>query len=115
MGRARRACEQGWCQFLVLKPMALGGAFECLRIAEHAMQCGVPCVVTHMHDGPIAFAAAAALALALPGATAAAGLDRYGLDRAPFAIEIPSISATHLLTTHEPGLGLPETTLTQCY
>jgi L-alanine-DL-glutamate epimerase-like enolase superfamily enzyme len=58
---------------LVLKPMALGGA-TCRRLAR---EFGGPVVVTHLWDGPVALAAAAALARSLDGPVLACGLDRH--------------------------------------
>lgn len=67
----------GGCRALVLKPMVLGGALPCLELAERARRLGVASLVTHLFDGPIARAAAAGLALALPGERLACGLDEH--------------------------------------
>jgi L-alanine-DL-glutamate epimerase-like enolase superfamily enzyme len=55
---------------LVLKPMALGGLTHCWRLAEQARALGAGVVISHCFDGPFAWRAAAALALALPAGLA---------------------------------------------
>lgn len=59
---------------LVLKPMALGGFSECLRLADTAQAMGCAVVVTHLFDGPIALAAASVLACVVQSPEFAAGL-----------------------------------------
>lgn len=98
------ALRAGRLAAVVLKPALLGGLRRCVDLAARAARFGVPAVVTHLHDGPVARAAAAALALALPHA-APAGLDRYdGFERWPIA---PSAFAgpTRLAHAGAPGLG----------
>ncbi len=65
--------DRGLASVLVLKPMALGGFGACLRWAELAHRRGSQVVVSHLLDGPIAWHAATALAIAL-GGTLAHGL-----------------------------------------
>ncbi len=60
---------------IVLKPMALGGSLKCLDLAHQATERGVGVLVTHLFDGPVALAAAGALAQALPSPRLACGLD----------------------------------------
>jgi L-Ala-D/L-Glu epimerase len=62
---------------VVLKPTTLGGIERCLTIARAARALGARPIVTHTFDGPLAMAAAAELALALPDA-APAGLAPHG-------------------------------------
>lgn len=59
---------------VVLKPMALGGFSECLRLADTARALGSRVVVTHLFDGPIGLSAASVLALAVQSPRLAAGL-----------------------------------------
>jgi L-Ala-D/L-Glu epimerase len=74
---------------LVLKPMALGGFSRCFELARLAADLDLPCILTHLFDGPIALAAAAELALALPCRLLACGLDRHpGLAAWPSADEL---------------------------
>lgn len=61
---------------VVLKPTLLGGITRCLALARAASAVGAEPIVTHTFDGPVAMAAAAELALALPG-TRVAGLGRH--------------------------------------
>jgi o-succinylbenzoate synthase len=90
---------------LVLKPMALGGVEHCLRLAERARSLGASVVVSHCFDGPFAWRAAAALALALPldkahGLAPHAGLAAW--QTAPLPVR-----AGWLGGWSEPGLGAP--------
>ncbi|NUO47285.1 MAG: O-succinylbenzoate synthase [Polyangiaceae bacterium] len=99
--------ENPACAGLVLKPTVLGGLGPCLDLAVGAQKADKSVTITHAFEGPVARAAAAALALAC-GANVA-GLDGHGAlaafpalpcgmlsGRAPLAVE-PSSSA---------GLGL---------
>lgn len=90
---------------VVLKPTCLGllGALDLAAIAEKA---GASVIVTHAFDGPVARAAAAALALAVPGEVLACGLDRHaGLDAWP-PVETPSFEDAALVATDQPGVGI---------
>ncbi len=91
---------------IVLKPMVLGGALACLDLGRRAADLGVAAYVTHLFDGPVARAAGAHLALALPGQVLACGLDRHAaLDVWPSSKTATLGSAT--ITAHPaPGLGL---------
>ena len=60
-----RLCADGRVAAVVLKPAVLGGLFAALQTARQAGRFGVPSVVSHLFDGPIAYAAYAALACAL--------------------------------------------------
>ncbi len=96
--------EAGSCQVLVLKPMALGGFLRCLDLARLAALHGAAVLVTHLFDGPVALAAAAELALALPGRVLACGLSRHpGMTAGP---AIPQLTATEIVPSGRPGLGL---------
>jgi L-alanine-DL-glutamate epimerase-like enolase superfamily enzyme len=97
----------GQLRALVLKPMALGGLSSCLQLAREAAGQDVALVVTHLFDGPVALAATAALALALPGRVLACGLDRHpGLAAWP-VVDLPGWGAATLTPCERPGLGLP--------
>jgi L-alanine-DL-glutamate epimerase-like enolase superfamily enzyme len=52
---------------LVLRPMLVGGARVCMRLAEWAEQLGIAVTVAHSFDGPIAHAMSSAIALSLTG------------------------------------------------
>lgn len=95
------------CAGLVLKPTILGGLGACLDLAARARNADKSVTITHAFEGPVARAAAAALALACEASVA--GLDEHAAlaafpalpcgmlsGRAPLAVE-PSSSA---------GLGL---------
>jgi L-Ala-D/L-Glu epimerase len=90
---------------LVLKPMALGGLEHCWRLAELARKLGADVVISHCFDGPFAWRAAAALALALPagrahGLAPHAGLTGWSLRTLP-------VSHGSLEMWQNPGLGAP--------
>ena len=77
------------CGALVLKPMLLGGLWQCLALADLADQYDRDVVVTHMFDGRIALSACEALAAALPRAPLACGLDAAHLAaHAPVPAEV---------------------------
>jgi len=90
---------------LILKPVALGPE-RCLALARLAAAHDVPVTVTHTLDGPLGLAAAAALALALPGRVLAVGLDRHrGLDAWPPA-RIAALGDAEIRAADAPGLGV---------
>jgi L-alanine-DL-glutamate epimerase-like enolase superfamily enzyme len=90
---------------LVLKPMALGGIEHCLRLAERARSAGASVVVSHCFDGPFAWRAAAALALALPAGAAHGLAPHAGLAAWPSA-PLP-VRGAMLECWSAPGLGAP--------
>ena len=96
---------QRQARYVVLKPTALGGLTHCWRLAEHAILLGARPVLSHAFDGPYAWRATAALALALPvgsahGLAAHAGLEGWRLR------PLPGHQAC-LEVWPEPGLGAP--------
>lgn len=98
--------EAGKLAALVLKPMALGGFIRCLELADWAAQRKVPCFVTHLWDGPVALAAAAQLALALPSEILPCGLGRHAAIDAWPAIELPFHDRARVAAIDRPGLGV---------
>lgn len=77
---ASQLLEHPGCAGFVVKP-ALHGFFGARDLALSAMERGKDVVVTHTFDGPVALAAACELALSLPRAPLACGLDLHdGLD-----------------------------------
>jgi len=91
-------------RFVILKPMVLGGLSHCMELARRASALGLGVVVSHSFDGPVAFAAAAALALSIPTRSAQGLAPHPGLAAWP-ATALPIARAT-LRTWHGPGLGL---------
>jgi o-succinylbenzoate synthase len=89
---------------LVLKPTTLGGLCHCWQLAERAAASGVNAVLSHAFEGPLAWRAAAALALALPNG-AAHGLGPHAaLTGWPGATPLP-VTRGSLQGWEEPGLG----------
>jgi L-alanine-DL-glutamate epimerase-like enolase superfamily enzyme len=99
--RLTAAAARRTCTAVVLKPMALGGMLRCLQLAELAAELGVGTYVTHLVDGPIASAAAACLALALPGPVLPCGLDAHGR----LSGDLVAIGPSHVEPFTSPGLG----------
>jgi len=93
------------CHVAVLKPMVLGGLLQARRIARLARAQGVDTVVSHLFDGPVALAAAAELALALPGTRAAGLAPHAGLGVWP-RVHIPQLQANCIVAATTGGLGL---------
>jgi o-succinylbenzoate synthase len=99
--------RKGLLAAVVLKPMVLGGALECLKIEAFARARGVEAIVTHLFDGPVAWHAAAALAHALPRGRFAAGLAPHAaLDVWP-ATPLDGLEGPQFRPPRGPGLGLP--------
>lgn len=93
--------KQGSIHAFVLKPVLLGGYGRCLELAKT----GVPSIVTHYFDGPVAHAAATQLAFALPKTRFAHGLGWHcALDRR----DVPHLERGSLRAPDWPGVVPPE-------
>lgn len=79
------------CAVYVLKPALVGGLVRALDVAARAQASGREVVITHAFDGPVGFAAACELALALPRAPLACGLDPDGVLSPADAERVPQI------------------------
>ena len=91
---------------LVLKPMALGGARACRRLAAFAADRGLGVVVSHLLEGPVGLAFACEIASSLPGEVWACGLAPHaGLSAWP-AVELPQLQGGWIKPADR-GLGLP--------
>ncbi len=88
---------------VVLKPMVLGGLSHCLELGRLALALDLGVVVSHSFDGPVALAAAAALALALPDSLAHGLAPHPGLAAWP-AVPLPIVGAK-LRVWSAPGVG----------
>jgi o-succinylbenzoate synthase len=102
------ALERGLVRALVLKPALLGGLAAAAVWAERARRAGAVPVVSHLFDGPIAFAACAELALALARPEdPAAGLGPHEGLSALAGVHVRQLGedGTHL-SSHRPGLGV---------
>lgn len=97
------AIDCGVVGALVVKPMVLG-LRDSLRLARLALCRRVPCVVSHLLDGPRAHAAYAALALAMGGGVAH-GLGRHPGLAAWEAAGAPRAVGPRLAFDVAPGLG----------
>lgn len=100
---ARVAADRG-ARYVVLKPMALGGLSHCRALAQAALAGGVVPIVSHSFDGPLAWRASAALALALDTPVAHGLAPHAGLgDWVP---EAACVSRGMLRGWQAPGLGV---------
>jgi o-succinylbenzoate synthase len=87
---------------VVLKPMLLGGLSRCLELGRRARALDLGVVVSHSFDGPVALAAAAALALALPSRLAQGLAPHAGLTAWP---RVAPPMGAKLQVWSSPGLG----------
>ncbi len=100
--------EAGMLGAVVLKPASLGGILPALDVARDARRFGAAAIASHTLDGPVAFAAACAMALVLGPSRAAAGLDPHaGLGAWP-SVALPMVTPSAIVPWWEPGLGMDE-------
>lgn len=105
--RIARLLAAPGCAAVILKPPVLGGLLPARALAARAQARGVEVVVTHFFDGPIGMAAAAELALSLPRAPLACGLDLHEGLRAFPPTAIPQLARRFRLTpSGRAGLGV---------
>jgi L-alanine-DL-glutamate epimerase-like enolase superfamily enzyme len=89
---------------LVAKPMALGGIEPIRQLGALAERHHVPVILSHLFDGPLAWAGCAALALAFGSRTVAAGLAPHrGLMAWPTA-DLPGLEGAWLGPWSTPGV-----------
>lgn len=101
-------CAAEGCVALILKP-ALLGFLPARSLAIEAQRAGLGVVVTHMFDGPVALAAACALALSLPSAPLACGLASHeALGAFLPAADARSLDGAWLSPHDDVGLGARE-------
>ncbi|MFT5359317.1 MAG: L-alanine-DL-glutamate epimerase-like enolase superfamily enzyme [Polyangiales bacterium] len=74
--RLREALRKGWAHVLVVKPMALGHA-KARVLCAVAAEYGAPIIVSHLFDGPLAYAASALFAFRFATPSYAQGLGRH--------------------------------------
>ena len=97
--------QEGRICAVVLKPTVLGGLRASFEMAERAAAHGVPSLVSHTFDGPIARAATAELALALQ-TELAAGLGVHAALELWPPHRTAAIRGRQIVPHGEPGLGL---------
>ncbi len=100
----RHAAERIQLGALVLKPMALGGITPVRKFAAMGRNLGVPVVLSHLFDGPLALAAAQALALAFGTPEVAAGLAPHRGLSAWDPTDLPGGSGSSLAPWSLPGV-----------
>jgi hypothetical protein len=92
----------------VVKPMALG-LLDSLDVALQARRMGMAVVVSHLLDGPVAWAASSSLALALGAGGPAHGLAPHaGLSAWPVVRPLAA-EGCELAAPAAPGLALDDT------
>jgi o-succinylbenzoate synthase len=106
---ALAALDRKMLSTVVLKPTLVGGPLTGLALGESAAARGAKLVVGHALEGPVAYAASVALALALRSrspSTLAAGLDRHAGLAAWGEWAMPFEPAASLHAWSTPGLGV---------
>lgn len=103
---AGRLLEAAAADFLVVKPMVVGGLRPALRIAGMAMAAGAHVIVTTTVDAGIGTAAALHLAAALPAGGPACGLATGSLLAADIVARPLAPEGGRLALPEGPGLGL---------
>lgn len=91
---------------VVFKPMALGGMSRCISMAARARLLGLHVVISHLFDGPIALAAAGALALVIASPEYAQGLAPHPALSLDPLHAVRDVRLGKLWLTDEPGLSL---------
>lgn len=93
--------DHGYASAVVLKPTLLGGLARCVALAARAEDLGMKAVVSAAFEGGVGTLGLVALAAALPGDGAPAGLDTYrrlGADVLKPPLELgPSLDVAELL------------------
>lgn len=102
---AERLWQQRGARAIVLKPTALGGISHAFALADRARRSATAVVLSHCFDGPIAWRAAAALALTLPEGVAHGLAPHPALSGWPHS-PLPVVQGS-LHVWAEPGLGYP--------
>ena len=106
-GLARALLDAPGCVAFILKPHLLG-LVRARALAVRAQERGLDVVVTHLFDGPVAMAAACELALSLPRAPLACGLDPHDLLASFPPLRIPQLAPRAVIApAASPGLGFP--------
>ncbi|MFO7179994.1 MAG: o-succinylbenzoate synthase [Pseudomonadota bacterium] len=91
---------------ILLKPTVLGGPLTCRSRARSARAAGIAAIVSHTFEGPVGYAAACELSLALPETRFAEGLAPHsGLSA--WGTQPAALSGARLVAHEAPGLGLP--------
>ena len=103
---AIRLLDAQAAQFLVVKPMVVGGLRTALEIAKLGERCGVAVIVTTTIDSGVGTAAALHLAAALPLNGPACGLATASLLRASLIARPLAIERGRMHVPTGPGLGV---------
>lgn len=91
---------------VVVKPMLLGGIDRTYELVQTAERLGLEVVLSHVHDGSIAWASYAALSLAWGSRKLAAGLAPHAVLR-DSSTALSALAGTHIVGSSRPGLGIP--------
>jgi o-succinylbenzoate synthase len=99
-----QAVHRGIVSVLVIKPGLTGGLLRAADLCVRARSLGLETVIGHLHDGPIALAAAAELAVGLGGRYASGLGPHLGLRAFP-EVDVPQL-VDGALHSRGPGLGV---------
>ncbi len=103
--RSRAFIEAGAVDIVVIKPMAVGGLREAIKIAYSALSGGIEPVITTTIDSGVGIAAALHLAAAIEG-TRACGLATAELLECDLTSGTPQPVAGMMACPDTPGLGV---------
>ncbi len=103
---ARALIRERSVNFLILKPMAIGGVRVAWGIVEEARRAAMGVVVTSILDTAVGVAAALHLAAALPGAEIACGLATLALFESMPVEGLGAPERGAMALPEEPGLGV---------
>ena len=106
LAAAIRLLDAEVAQFLVVKPMVVGGLRAALEIAKLGERCGVAAIVTTTIDSGVGTAAALHLAAALPSDGPACGLATASLLKASLIARPLVIERGRMHVPAGPGLGV---------
>ncbi len=102
---AENIIQTGAADFLIIKPMVVGGLGAGLEIIEMARLAGVGCIVTTTIDSAVGIAAALHLAANLPASIPFCGLATASLLNGPLVENAPPVVAGQMQVPKKPGLG----------
>ncbi|MBN9392698.1 MAG: mandelate racemase/muconate lactonizing enzyme family protein [Chloroflexi bacterium] len=106
LNTACRIIEAKAADFLVIKPMVVGGLRAGLEISKLARAAGVGAIVTTTIDSAVGIAAALHLAANLPAPVPYCGLATAPLLTGPLVEMAPAVVEGQMLVPSKPGLGI---------
>lgn len=106
LAAAKAIIQAGSADYLVIKPMMVGGLRVGLQIIELAQSAGLGCFVTTTLDSGVGIAAALHLAANLPRPIPYCGLATAALLTGTLVQNVPLVENGNMLVPRRPGLGV---------